>query len=158
MTPPIVLIHGGLWEPMTAERFWVRPGVVGGLEARGYDVSAPDRRTNARTWDEEVDHLRPLLPAAPVLLVGGSNGCSVALRMALSGVAVAGVVLAWPATAGVDDGMPDGAAALLPGGVLRGVTDAEIAGTTVPTALVASTPPNRVHQRRTVDDLFRLVP
>ena len=31
----VVLVHGGLWEDMDAERFWVRPGIVAALEARG---------------------------------------------------------------------------------------------------------------------------
>ena len=45
MSPPIVLIHGGLGEGMDADRFWFRPGVVGGLRAAGFFVVAPDRET-----------------------------------------------------------------------------------------------------------------
>ncbi len=43
MSPPVVLIHGGLGEAMDANRFWIRPGVLEGLRAAGFDVTAPDR-------------------------------------------------------------------------------------------------------------------
>ena len=41
--PTVLLVHGGFWEDMTAERFWRRPGIVSGLERRDFDVIAPDR-------------------------------------------------------------------------------------------------------------------
>ena len=97
----MVLVHGGLWEDMDAERFWVGPGVVAALEARGVLVLAPDRVSCPRSWAEEVAHLLPLLPGEPVTLVGGSNGCSVAARIAADHPERVGrLVLAWPATAG----------------------------------------------------------
>ncbi|HEX6454392.1 MAG TPA: hypothetical protein VF060_33645 [Trebonia sp.] len=33
----LLLIHGGLWEDMDAERFWRRPGITGGPERRGLE-------------------------------------------------------------------------------------------------------------------------
>ena len=55
----VVLVHGGLWEDMDAERFWVRPGVVAAQEARGVPVLAPDRLPHPRSWADEVAHLLP---------------------------------------------------------------------------------------------------
>jgi hypothetical protein len=72
-------------------------------------------------------------------------------------------VLAWPATAGdpaLDTALREhlGGDELLTGETLRGVSDAELAGLRLPVAMVPSEPPNRVHQRRTVDALLRLLP
>ncbi len=50
----LLLVHGGLWEAgMGAERFWHQPGIVAGLERRGFDVLAPDRRYRAPDWTAE---------------------------------------------------------------------------------------------------------
>jgi pimeloyl-ACP methyl ester carboxylesterase len=160
----VVLIHGGLHEDMDAERFWVRPGIVAGLRERGLDVVAPDRLPAAPTWAAEVDHLLPLLPSGPMVLVGASNGCPVAVRLVLAlAQRVRGLALCWPATAGdstVDEALARrlGSDALLIGETLRGVSDAELASIAVPVAVVPSNPPNRVHQRSTVDALLRLLP
>jgi pimeloyl-ACP methyl ester carboxylesterase len=158
----VVLVHGGLWEDMDAERFWVRPGVVAALEARGVPVLAPDRVSRPRSWAEEVTHLLPLLPDEPVTLVGGSNGCSVAARIAVEQPGRVGrLVLAWPATAGdsqVDtlalaSGVPP---ELLAGETLRGLSDVELARLRLPVAVLPSSA-NRFHQRSTVDELLALV-
>ena len=158
----VILVHGGLWEDMDAERFWVRPGIVAALEARGVPVLAPDRLVRPRSWAQEVAHLLPLLPAEPVTLVGGSNGCSVVARIAVDHPdRVARLVLAWPATAGdsaVDTrdreiGVPP---ELLAGETLRGVTDVELAELRLPVAVVPS-PDNPYHRRSTVDTLLALV-
>ena len=53
----MVLVHGGLWEDMDAERFWVRPGVVAGLAGAGVEVVAPDRLPRPDSWAAEVRHL-----------------------------------------------------------------------------------------------------
>jgi pimeloyl-ACP methyl ester carboxylesterase len=159
----MVLVHGGLWEDMDAERFWVRPGVVAALADRGVDVLAPDRAVRARSWAEEVEHLLPLLPAGPVTLVGGSNGCSVAARIAVEQPArVDRLVLAWPATAHdaevdawtLELGVPAG---MLAGDTLRGVADAELAGLRLPVAVVPA-PGGPFHQRPTVAALLALIP
>jgi pimeloyl-ACP methyl ester carboxylesterase len=160
----VVLIHGGLWEDMDAERFWVRPGITTGLRDRGLDVVAPDRLRTAPTWAAEVDHLLPSLPSGPMVLVGGSNGCSVAVRLVLAQARrVVGLVQGWPATAGdpsLDAALRDriGRGELLVGETLRGVSDAELAGLALPVAVVPSDPPNRVHQRRTAEALVRELP
>jgi pimeloyl-ACP methyl ester carboxylesterase len=159
----LVLVHGGLWEDMDAERFWVRPGVVDGLAGAGVEVLAPDRLRRPDSWAAEVRHLRALLPDRSVTVVAGSNGCSVAARLAVDHPdRVARLVLAWPATAGdpqVDawarqQGAPE---AMLAGETLRGLTDTELAGLSLPVAVLpASGSP--FHQRRTVDALLRLIP
>ncbi|MFJ1754436.1 alpha/beta fold hydrolase [Kitasatospora sp. NPDC088134] len=159
----LVLVHGGLWDdPMDAERFWGRTGVVAGLRAEGLAVSAPDRRMRAGSWQAEAAHLAAGLPAGPVVLVGGSNGCSVAVRLALAvPERVRGLVLAWPATAcdpELNQRVPAEAAGLLAGGVLRGVADQELAGLRLPVAVLPSVPENPVHRRWTADALLGLVP
>jgi pimeloyl-ACP methyl ester carboxylesterase len=160
----VVLIHGGLHEDMDADRFWIRPGIVAGLRDRGLAVLAPDRLRHAPSWAAEVDHLLPTLPSGPIVLIGGSNGCSVAVRLVLAlAHRVHGLALCWPATAGdstMDEALARrlGGDALLVGDTLRGVSDTELADLNVPVAVVPSDPPNRVHQRRTVDALLRLLP
>ncbi|WP_200895356.1 hypothetical protein [Kitasatospora griseola] len=81
----LVLVHGGLWdEEMDAERFWGRTGVVAGLRGAGVAVCAPDRAMRAGSWEAEAEQLVAGLPDGPVVLVGGSNGCSAAVRVALA--------------------------------------------------------------------------
>ncbi|WP_328648997.1 alpha/beta hydrolase [Amycolatopsis sp. NBC_00348] len=164
----VLLVHGGLHEDMDARRFWGSTGVVSGLEQRGLRVHAPDRLAGARSWQSEADHLTPVLPDEPVVVVAGSNGCSAAVRLALTHPGrVSRLLLAWPATAGdtsIDDRVrervtdPAIAAELLRGETLRGVLDGELAGLRVPTGVLPSAPHNPVHQRRTVDALLRLLP
>jgi pimeloyl-ACP methyl ester carboxylesterase len=165
---PILLIHGGLWEPMDAERFWVRPGIIEGLTERGYTVIAPDRLPYAPSWAAEVEHLLPRLPEGRFVAVGGSNGCSVAARLAVENPdRVDRLILAWPATNGdpdVDAATRDHLRAqgatdtivddLLSGGTIRGVTDAQLAALTI--SVLGSLPENRVHQRWTVEALVKL--
>jgi pimeloyl-ACP methyl ester carboxylesterase len=171
--PTIFLIHGGLWdEGMNAARFWHDTGVVDGLRGGGLDVLAPDRLARAPSWQAEVDHLAGLLPAEPVTVLAGSNGCSAAARLALAFPSrVARLLLAWPATVGdraVDGATrryltrngatPEVAAALVAGETLRGVTDGELAALRAPAGILPSVPENRTHQRHTADALLRLVP
>lgn len=61
----VLLVHGGLWEPVGAERFWHRPGVVAGLRERGLRVLAPDRPARAAAWGIEADRLAAHLGAGP---------------------------------------------------------------------------------------------
>lgn len=160
--PTIVLIHGGLGPELDADRFWVRPGVVRGLEGYGFRVHAPDRPHHARSWEAETAELLPGLPSGPLVLAGGSNGCTVAVRLALAlGSRVSRLALCWPATAGdpaVDALMPAELAPLLVGEALRGVTDAELATLTMPVGVLPPAPPDRFHQRSTVDLLLERVP
>jgi pimeloyl-ACP methyl ester carboxylesterase len=169
---PVLLLHGGLWEDMDAARFWQHPGITDGLAAHGLTVLAPDRLRRPPSWPAEVEHLVPGLPASPVVVVGGSNGCSTAARLAVDHPdRVARLVLAWPATAGdpmIDprisadlagrDATRSMIAALLDGGVLRGVSDAELVGLRLPVGVLPSAQENPFHQRRTVDALLRLIP
>ncbi|QKW21990.1 alpha/beta hydrolase [Kitasatospora sp. NA04385] len=163
----LVLVHGGLWDdPVDAAVFWHRPGVTAGLRAAGLTVTAPDRAMRAGSWDAEARHLAAALPdGPPVVLVAGSNGCSAAVRLALTAPErVRALVLAWPATAGDErlDGLireaVPAAAGLLAGGTLRGATDAELAGLRLPVAVLPAVPENPVHRRRTADALLALVP
>jgi pimeloyl-ACP methyl ester carboxylesterase len=182
----LLLVHGGLWEAgMDADRFWSQPGIVAGLEKRGFDVLAPDRPRQAPDWTTEASHLASALPGRaeasylvsagpgrPVTVLAGSNGCSAATRLALDFPgAVAALLLAWPATAkdpAVDAhdrlrlaelGAPDEViGALLEGQTLRGLTDEELAGLPMPVGVVPSALANAFHQRHSVDSLLRLVP
>ncbi|HEY0693428.1 MAG TPA: alpha/beta hydrolase [Kribbella sp.] len=168
----LFLVHGGLWEPMNTDRFWSTPGVLVGLEKLGFEVLAPDRPPVPDHWSQEVEHLAPLLPAQPAVLVGASNGCSVAARLALAyPESIDRLLLAWPATAGdpvvdrrTEQGMRGRGAddavirELLTGETLRGITDEELAALGMPAGVLPSVPENLVHQRRTVDALLKLLP
>jgi pimeloyl-ACP methyl ester carboxylesterase len=169
----VLLLHGGLWEDdMNADRFWEAPGISAGLEREGFTVLAPNRLHRPPSWDAEVEHLAPVLPKDPVSVVAGSNGCSVAVRLALAFPnRIERLLLAWPATAGnptVDSrtriGLTNlGASdqnirALLDGQTLRGVADAELSTLKMPIAVLPSVPENPFHQRHTVDALRRLLP
>jgi len=169
----LLLIHGGLWEEgMDAARFWRQPGIVAALERRGLGVVAPDREYRAASWASEARHLAATVPGTRVTVVAGSNGCSAAVRLALSCPgAVSGLVLAWPATAGdpvVDardrvqlaaQGAPDEVIeALLSGRTLRGATDEELGQLGMPVGVLPSAAANPFHQRITVDALLGLLP
>jgi len=168
----IFLIHGGLWEDMDAERFWVKPGITGGLRDRGFDVLAPDRLRRPPDWAADVACLAPLLPDGPVTVVAGSNGCTVAIRLALTyPERIATLLLAWPAVAGdarVDqwqrgEMIRQGASAatiggLLAGETLRGVTDAELGVLRLPVAVMPPPADNPFHRLHTFEVLLRLIP
>lgn len=168
----LFLIHGGLHDAMDAERFWRTPGIVAGLEARGFAVVAPDRPRESASWDLEVEALRAVLPDEPVTVVGASNGCTPAARLALAcPQQVERLVLAWPATGG--DEVVDGRTragllargtsaavtdALLAGETLRGLRDEELVRLGIPVAVLPSVLENPSHQRKTVDSLLTLIP
>jgi pimeloyl-ACP methyl ester carboxylesterase len=168
----LFLIHGGLWEDMDAERFWRKPGIVAGLERDGFVVVAPDRVRTATSWHSETEHVAAALPDDPVVVIAGSNGCSVAVRLALARPdRVDRLVLAWPATAGDTDAdartggamavlgaTADVVDAMLTGDTLRGVTDDELRAVTVPVGVLPSSAENPYHQRRTVDALLSGLP
>lgn len=168
----LLLIHGGIWEDIDAERFWRKPGIIAGLRHHGIEVLAPDRPRRAPDWITEVEHLTALLPDGPVTVVAGSNGCSVAARLTLTRPErVERLLLAWPATAGDPDvdahsrnsltelgASPQLIDTLLDGQTLRGVTDHELANITKPVGVLPSVPANPFHQRRTVDALLDVLP
>lgn len=169
----LFLIHGGLWDDaMDAERFWRTPGIVAGLESHGLTVLAPDRVREPTGWEEEVAALAACLPDEPVTVIGASNGCTPAARLALVyPQKVERLVFAWPATGGdtsVDIRTQAGllareapeavVKALLTAETLRGVRDDEFALLEIPVAVLASVPENPSHQRKTVDSLLRLIP
>jgi pimeloyl-ACP methyl ester carboxylesterase len=106
----VLLIHGGMMEPMDGERFWEKPGVAPDLVAAGYHVLVPDRRySGGRTsapferywWEVDAADTAAVLRHAGVEhahVVSGSNGCSAAIRFALSAPAqVRSLLLCWPA-------------------------------------------------------------
>jgi pimeloyl-ACP methyl ester carboxylesterase len=157
---------------MDADRFWRRPGIVAGLRRLGFEVLAPNRLVRPPDWTSEVDHLAPVLSDRPVTVAAGSNGCSVAVRLALAFPdRVDRLVLAWPATAhdpAVDarirsdlaelGASPTAIETLLAGETLRGVTDNELATINMPVGVLPSVPENPAHQRGTVDALRSLLP
>jgi pimeloyl-ACP methyl ester carboxylesterase len=178
--PTLLLIHGGLWEDIGADWFWRRPGVAAGLERLGFTVVAPDRLRRPRSWTADADHVRAAVVTGedePLTVVGGSFGCSVAVRLALdSPDLVARIVLAWPAAisdqftairfrAGLARLGASGRVldALLGGGTLgtgtlAGATDAELGALSVPVGVIPAVPPDPFHSRGTVDALLRLLP
>lgn len=168
-----LLVHGGLWEDgMDAGRFWHEPGIAAGLLRRGFEVLTPERLPRAPDWTAEAAHLAAALPARPVTVLAGSNGCSAAARLAADFPGtVSRLLLAWPATAGdpaIDErdrarlaGLGASApviGALLAGQTLRGLTDGELSTLAMPAGVLPSLPDNPVHQRHTADALLRLLP
>jgi pimeloyl-ACP methyl ester carboxylesterase len=168
----LVLIHGGLWDDgMDAERLWATPGILAGLQRCGCKVLAANRPARAPSWAAEADQLAPTLSDRPVTLVAGSNGCAVAVRLALARPdRIERLLLAWPPSAGdpVVDARVRGDLAelgvspqvidqLLAGQTLRGVADAELATLQMSVGVLPSAPENPVHQRQTVDALLRQV-
>lgn len=163
---PIVLVHGGLYEGMTPEEFWSDTGVLGALRAKHLTHIAPQRPPQPRSWDDEVSALLAAIDEAgfdQVAVVAGSNGCSVAVRLALQHPErVSRVMLAWPATVGdqaidellrviiTDEVDAAAASALLTGETLRGVTDVELGALHLPVVVYPSLVENQVHQRQTL--------
>jgi hypothetical protein len=60
----VVLVHGGLWEDMDAERFWVRPGVVAGLAGLRMPVEVVPSLGGPFHQRSTVDALLALVPGA----------------------------------------------------------------------------------------------
>ena len=182
----VLLIHGGLWEDTRADFFWRRTGVADGLERRGFTVIAPDRLRRAADWTAEARHIAdaaglagrnglgssPGTAARGLTVVGGSFGCSAAVRLALDFPGPVGrLVLAWPASLGdqfttirIRAGLSRQGArgplldALLGAGTLPGTTDADLGALDIPVAVVPAVPPDPLHPRSAVDALLRLLP
>jgi pimeloyl-ACP methyl ester carboxylesterase len=176
-TARVLLVHGGLWEDVTADWFWGQTGIIDGLERRGLLVLAPDRIRRPLNWADEVRLLAKVVAeheaAGPELTVlGGSFGCAAAVRLALDVPGVCGrLVLAWPASIAVQftairvrSGLSRlGAngktlAALLGTATLPSATDKELRSLELPVGIVPSVPPNPLHRRSAVDALLRLLP
>jgi len=169
MTRSVMLVHGGLYEGMDAERFWTRPGVLGGLAGRGLAVTAPNRVSTPESWTEEASHLNALVgDRGPLDVVAGSNGCSVAVRVAVDfPELVASLVLCWPATnsteanrlmePAISRSNPAAVDALLAGGTLRGCREDELEAIGVPVAIVRSLPQNVLHTAETIDSLLSAI-
>ena len=171
---PVVLVHGGLYEGMTSREFWAETGVLGELKAKHLNVLAPQRPGQPHSWDEERQSLLEAVDAAGherVALVGASNGCSAAVRLAIENPdRVARLMLAWPATVGdpvvdellgiiISDESDEAAATnLLPGETLRGVSDAELGALDLPVVVFPSLIENQVHQRQTLMGILANVP
>lgn len=162
----VLLVHGGFAPLHTGSWFWTETGVSDGLESRGLTVLVPDRISQPASWAEEGAHLAEVLMGdggEAAVVVGASNGCSAAARLALDypGLVV-GVVLCWPATAGdaevdmasravmADFGLAsDHLDLLYSGETLRGVRDVELATLSCPVVIIPSDPHNPQHQERT---------
>lgn len=183
----MLLIHGGLWEDTRADSFWRRTGVADGLERRGFTVIAPDRLRRAADWTAEARHIADAAgltgrnglgassgtgAARGLTVMGGSFGCSAAVRLALDFPGTAGrLVLAWPASLGdqfttirIRAGLSRQGArgpvldALLGAGTLPGTTDTDLGTLDIPVAIVPALPPDPLHPRSAVDALLRLLP
>ena len=171
--PTLLLIHGGLWEDIGADWFWRRPGVIAGLERLGFTVVAPDRLRRPTSWAADAEHVLAAVPGGDnVTVMGGSFGCSVAVRVALDSPGrVSRMVLAWPASLGDQFtairmraslsrlGAPARVLnALLGGETLPSATDAELGTIAAPVGVIPAVPPDPFHLRGTVDALLRLLP
>ncbi len=167
----VALVHGGLYEPMSAARFWVETGVVGALADRDIDVLTPERLGEPSSWEQDAGHVAGQLAAegvGVVSVVGGSNGCSTVARLAIAHPGlVQRIAFCWPVTVGqrhpyeasLADRISgrsgdDVAAALLSGETLRGMQDRELALLAAPVAVMASEPENLVHRRATARALL----
>jgi hypothetical protein len=176
-TARVLLVHGGLWEDVTADWFWRQTGIIDGLERRGLTVLAPDRIRRPLNWADEVRLLAAVIAkheaAGPELTVlGGSFGCAAAVRLALDVPGVCGrLLLAWPASIAdqftairVRSGLSrlgangKALAALLGTATLPSATDKELRALDLPVGIVPSVPPNPLHRRSAVDALLRLLP
>jgi pimeloyl-ACP methyl ester carboxylesterase len=170
--PTLLLIHGGLWEDIGADWFWRRPGIVAGFERLGFTVIAPDRLRRPGSWALDARHVIDAVPGGePVTVVGGSFGCSVAVRLALDSPGrVSRIVMAWPAS--LSDqfaairmraslarlGAPARVLnALLGGETLPSASDTELSAVAVPVGVIPAVPPDPFHPRGTVDSLLRLL-
>ena len=171
--PTLLLIHGGLWEDIGADWFWGRPGVIAGLERLGFTVVAPDRLRRPTSWAADAEHVLAAVPDGhPVTVMGGSFGCSVAVRLALDSPGrVERLVLAWPASLGDQFAAIRMRAslarlsaparvlnALLGGETLPSTADTELGTIAVPVGVIPAVPPDPFHPRGTVDALLRLLP
>ena len=170
---PIVLVHGGLYEGMTSTEFWRETGVLGALGSKHLTHLAPQRPERPRSWGEEVATLLAAIDEAgydKVALVGASNGCSTATRLALDYPdRVSRLMLAWPATAGEqvvddllrviisDEASPLAADALLSGETLRGVSNVELGSLDLPVVVYPSLMENQIHQRSTLMGLLSTI-
>lgn len=158
---------------MTPKEFWSDTGVLGELRAKHLTFLAPQRPAQPQSWAEEEQSLLAAIDDAGydrVALIGASNGCSVAVQLAISHPdRVARVMLAWPATRGdkvvdellriiiTDETNEHAAKDLLSGETLRGVTNAELAELDVPVVIYPSMPENQVHQRSTIMGLLAVI-
>ena len=168
----LLLIHGGLWEDIGADWFWRGPGIIDGFERLGFTVVAPDRLRRPASWAADAEHVLGAVPGGPVTVVGGSFGCSVAVRLALDSPGrVSSMVMAWPASLSDQFALIRMRAslarlgapalvlnALLGGETLPSATDAELSTITVPVGVIPALPPDPFHPRATVDALLRLLP
>lgn len=166
----IALIHGGMWEGMTAERFWSRPGITAALHAHGVEVTAPQRLPYPTSWKQDLDHVVAQLPHRPMPVIAGSNGCTVAIQLAIQNPdRVSSLLLAWPATCGNDrdadfakylatQGATDATIDdVLTGQTLRGVTDSQITALrSIPVAVMFAPAGSPMHQTHTAQQVCRL--
>ncbi len=166
----VVLVHGGLYDGMNAQKFWADSGVIESLRAVGVDLVAPNRLRQPSSWKAEGDWLATAIEAgnrSGVAVVAGSNGCSAAVRLALDHAhLVERLMLCWPATAGdpvvdelariiiTDEKTEEAAQNLLAGEPLRGTTKSELAQLQMPCVIYPTIPENKLHRRRTVNALM----
>jgi pimeloyl-ACP methyl ester carboxylesterase len=169
----VLLIHGGCGKTTwTLRCSGVTQESSRGLQGFGFEVLAAPRLRRPTCWHAEVAYLAPVLPGRPVIVMAGSNGCSVAARLAQAYPSVVDrLILAWPATAGdpaIDaydrarlvglGASPEIIQELLAGQTLRGLTSTELASLAMPVGVLPSVPANPFHQQHTADALLDLLP
>ncbi len=174
LPPPVVLVHGGLYEGADPGMFWGQTGIGAGLTSAGFRVLAPTRPEAPRSWEAERDALIVAIGQRsrdPVSIVAASNGCSAALRAIVDMPDLASrLVLCWPTTAGDPEFDSEArqrilkhvghstADRLLAGETIRGLLDSELERVGIPVTIVPSEPDDPFHRQETVARLKRLLP
>ena len=100
--PTLLLIHGGLGGGKGADWFWRQPGASPDFSGSGSPWSHRTSSPASSFGAADAEQVLAAVPGGePVTVVGGSFGCSVAVRLALdSPDRVSRMVLVWPASLG----------------------------------------------------------
>ena len=145
-------------------------GIASALHDAGHTIVTPDRLKRPTNWQADTDHIAAFLPSTQCALVGASNGCTIAARLAALHPHVAtSLLLAWPATCGDEDrdakfrayllqegAAPDTVADLVNGQTLRGVADTELMELGMPVSVISAPETSPVHQPHTAHRIATL--
>lgn len=71
----LLLVHGGLWEEgMGAERFWRQPGIVAGLEKRGFRGTASVIPSGGKAFGERFEDTIVRIQPTRIISFGIDSG------------------------------------------------------------------------------------